>query len=165
MIYKSVLSRTALALLATFVGALPAMAEPAANEYLPVAFRAFGTLGIAHTQGDGAGFIRDMSQPKGADNRGLDWQLDTRLGVQANLKVSDDFEAAAQIVSRYRNDNNFQPEPTWAYLKYSLNDTADIRVGRVGFDAFLSADSRDVGYSFLWVRPPVDYYGNPLLSG
>ena len=160
MIYKSVLSRTALALLATFVGALPAMAEPAANEYLPVAFRAFGTLGIAHTQGDGAGFIRDMSQPKGADNRGLDWQLDTRLGVQANLKVSDDFEAAAQIVSRYRNDNNFQPEPTWAYLKYSLNDTADIRVGRVGFDAFLSADSRDVGYSFLWVRPPVDYYGN-----
>ena len=142
----------------------PAVAEPTANEYLPVAFSGFGTFGVAHTQGDGAGFIRDMAQPKGANNRGLSWELDTRIGVQANLKPAENLEAVAQIVSRYSNENNFKPELTWGFLKYTLNEAIEVRAGRIGFDAFLSADSRDIGYSYLWIRPPSDYYGSLFLS-
>ncbi len=129
-----------------------------------VRFSGFGTLGLAHTQGDGAAFIRDLTQPKGAANRGLSWELDSRLGVQANYKPLNQLEVVAQIVSRYRNENNFDPELTWGFLKYTANETLELRAGRVGFDALLSADSRDIGYSMLWARPPVDYYGHLFFS-
>lgn len=134
----------------------------------PVRFSGFGTLGGLHTQGDGAGFIRDLAQPHGSDNRGISWHQDTRLGIQASYKPIEDLEAVAQVVSRYRWDNNFTPEMTWGFLKYAATDNADLRVGRIGFDAFLSSDSRDVGYAYLWVRPPVEYYGPvlfPYLDG
>jgi hypothetical protein len=32
-------------------------------------------------------------------------------------------------------------------------------LGRLGWDVFQLADTRNVGYSNLWVRPPVDFYG------
>lgn len=142
---------------------LPALAE-ADDIAGRVNFSGFGTLGFTHTQGDGAAFIRDLTQPKGAANRGLSWELDSRLGVQANYKPLNQLEVVAQIVSRYRNENNFDPELTWGFLKYTVNETLELRAGRVGFDALLSADSRDIGYSMLWVRPPVDYYGHLFFS-
>ncbi len=136
----------------------PLHAEGGTPEKL-VTFSGFGTLGAVHNQGDGSAFSRDITQPNGASNRGLFWATDSRIGIQANINLSDDLEGVAQVVSRYRTDNNFQPELTWGFLKYSYNDFIEIRGGRVGYDVFLGADSTDVGYSFLWVRPPVEYFG------
>lgn len=142
------------------LAALPgAAAEPGDS---PIRLSGFGTIGMTHTQGDGAAFIRDITQPKGATNRGVSFELDTRLGVQANYQISDRFEAVAQVVSRYNNENNYWPELTWGFLKYTYDDTLDVRVGRIGYDGYIGADTRDVGYSYLWARPPVEYYGTLL---
>lgn len=131
-------------------------------------FSGFGTVGVVHAAAKGATFIRDITEPKGATNRGLSWETDTRFGFQVNLKASEQLEAVAQVVSHYRWDNNFQPELTWGFLKYSPNDMVDLRVGRIGFDAFMAADTRDVGFSYLWARPPVENYGTmpvPYIDG
>lgn len=131
-------------------------------------FSGFGTIGLVHAQANGATFVRDITEPKGATNRGLSWETDSRVGFQVNLKASEQFEAVAQVVSHYQWDNNFQPELTWGFLKYSPNDMVDLRVGRIGFDALLASDTRDVGFTYLWARPPVEYYGTlpvPYIDG
>ena len=132
-----------------------------AREY--VRFSGFGTLGAVHTRGDGAAFIRDITQPQGADNRGPSWKTDTRFGVQANFKATENVEAVAQIVSRYRWDNDFRPELTWGFIKYAPSDMLEVRAGRVSYDVYLAGDSRDAGFTYLWVRPPTEYYGTGSL--
>ncbi len=124
-----------------------------------VRFSGFGTLGMVHNRGDGSNFVRDISQPKGATNRGVSFDVDSRLGLQINIKPSEHFEGVLQVLSRYRYDNGYRPDVSWAFLKYSPNDTITLRGGRLGYDAYMSADSQSVGYSYLWVRPPVEYYG------
>lgn len=125
-------------------------------------FSGFGSIGFTHADADGATFVRDITQPQGAGNHGLHWEQDTRLGVQGNLQLTDNLEAVAQIVSRYRQENNFDPEVTWGFLKYNHNDWLEVRAGRIGFDVYPGADTRDVGYSYLWVRPPIEYFGTLL---
>jgi hypothetical protein len=39
----------------------------------------------------------------------------------------------------------------------------DLRLGRLGFDAFLLSDYRNVGYAYPWMRPPAEFYG-PLFT-
>ncbi len=117
----------------------------------------FGTLGGVYSSSDQASFIRDKSQPNGARG-GLFWETDSRLGIQARWKPRDDFETMLQVVSKYRYDGSYRPTLTWGFLKYAFTPDVELRAGRLGFDIYLNADSSDVGYSYLWVRPPVEYY-------
>lgn len=138
-------------------------AQENTNETSRINFSGFGTLGASHVRGDGAAIIRDLTQPKGADNRGISWEQNSRLGIQASMSLTENIEATTQIVTRYRSDNDFQPEVTWGFIKYTPSDFLELRAGRIGFDAFLFADSRDVGYSYLWVRPPLEHFGALLI--
>jgi len=124
----------------------------------------FGTLGGPYNFSDQAGFIRDISQPKGTRGDGVGWKIDSRLGLQGTWKPREDFEATLQLVSKYRYDGSYRPEATWAFLKYMIDPNLQARVGRLGADLYLQADSRDVGYAYLWVRPPVDYFGQLFVS-
>ncbi|HJW31843.1 MAG TPA: hypothetical protein VJ505_00620 [Holophagaceae bacterium] len=130
-----------------------------AQETAPAfALRGFGTLGVARSDTDQAEFIRDVSQPKGA-KRSPDLGVDSRVGVQGNYRFNESWEAVAQAVASRRYDASFTPEVTWAFLKWRASDTVDLRAGRLGFDVYPLADTRNVGYSYLWVRPPVEFYG------
>lgn len=120
----------------------------------------FGTLGGPfYSSTDQATFIRDRSQPDGARGHGLALEVDSRLGVQANWRPSEQLEAVVQLVGKYRYDGTYRPQVPWAFVKLALPPDVQIRAGRLGYDAYLLSDSRDVGYSYLWVRPPVDYFG------
>ncbi|HJV88717.1 MAG TPA: hypothetical protein VJ623_00310, partial [Holophagaceae bacterium] len=120
--------------------------------------RGFGTLGAVRSDTDQAEYIRDVSQPKGA-TRSPDLGVDSRLGLQANYRISESWEAVAQAVASRRYDATFTPEITWAFIQWRTTDSVDIRAGRLGFDVYPLADTRNVGYSYLWVRPPVEFYG------
>lgn len=119
----------------------------------------FGTLGAARSSDDTAGFVRDLSQPDGLQER---WGLDTDslLGIQVNLNLGRDFAAVVQAVSRYNPYGTFAPDLTWAFLRYEPSPAWTIRAGRLGTEFYMLADSRMVGYTYLTVRPPVDYYGS-----
>lgn len=135
-----------------------AMAAEAAIDELPVfSLGGFGTLGATRSSSSQAHFLRDASQPDGASEH---WtgKVDSLLGVQANFRLLSTLGAVVQGVSRYRYDKSFRPEITWAYLKYDPNAQVSLRLGRLGTEFFMLADSRLVGYSYLSVRPPVDYF-------
>lgn len=119
----------------------------------------FGTIGGAYNANAEAEFIRDRSQPEGAADGRFDLGLDSRLGVQINWRPNEPLEGVLQLVAKRRYDGTYRPQLSWAFLGYAFDPDIRLRVGRLGYDVYLMSDSRDVGYSYLWVRPPVDYFG------
>lgn len=120
-------------------------------------FSGFGTLGVVQTDSNHAEFSRDQSQQKGAKNQ-LTAKQDSLLGGQAYFKASDTLEFMAQGVSRYGPTGNYRPELMAAFGKISLTPNINARLGRMGVEFYMQADSRFVGYSYLPVRPPVDLF-------
>lgn len=123
----------------------------------PFTVQGFGTLGAVRTSSDEVEFVRDITQPRGV-GRGWDARVDSILGLQANWRISPELEAVVQGLSRYRYDRSFNPEISLAFLKYDPTPSLSLRAGRLGTEFFMMADSRLVGYSFLTVRPPGDYF-------
>lgn len=121
-------------------------------------FGGFGTLGAGISDHDNIQYVRDISQPNGLEKK-IDARLDSRLGLQGSVNVGERFQAVVQAVSKYQYDSTYAPKLTWAFLGWNPMDSLKVRGGRLGFDVFMNADSRDVGYSYLWARPSVDFYG------
>ncbi len=141
-------------------GAAPALSQGAEFDWK---LSGFGTLGAARSDSSQADYLRDLSQPRGV-NDSLDGRLDSRLGLQVQGGFGTNLRGTLQVVSKYGYDGTFKPQITWAFLGWNPTQNLQIRMGRLGFDVFMNADSRDVGYSFLWVRPPVEYYGTLPIS-
>ncbi len=137
--------------------ALAVMQPAAAEEESAFALHGFGTLGATQTSNSEVEFVRDLSQPGGAGNS-LEAKVDSLFGLQASWRVSPELEAVVQAISRYRYDKKFKPEVSWAYVKYDPTPQLSLRAGRLGTEFFMMADSRQVGYSYLTVRPPGDFF-------
>ena len=133
--------------------ASPAMADSDST----FSVNGFGTFGLARTTTDNVEFVRDISQPRGV---GQDWsaKIDSVLGLQAAWHIMPQVEAVVQATSRYRYDKTFTPDISWGFIKYNPMPNLSLRAGRLGTEFFMMADSRWVGYSFLTVRPPGDYF-------
>jgi len=130
----------------------------------PFTISGFGTLGVVHSDNRNVDIVRDLAQNDGVGfTRQTDFGMDSNFGIQINKRINDNLDTALQIVSR-RSANNFQPEITWAYGRYLPSDHLQLRAGRLGFDVYLLADSRNVGYSYQWVRPPIDFFGSLIIS-
>ncbi|GAA5173601.1 hypothetical protein GCM10025771_01270 [Niveibacterium umoris] len=130
----------------------------------PWGLGAFGTLGLAHGSSPDVHVRRDLSQPGTGTNDATSAAVDSRVGVQVNYAPADNVEFVAQALSRYRYDASWRPELTWAFGRYRTDAGVDLRLGRLGFDVFLLADSANVGYSYLAVRPQPNYYGGVTLN-
>lgn len=133
---------------------LPSAFAESSDEFT---LQGFGTLGMARTTTRDVEFVRDLSQPRGISDS---WSLqnDSVIGVQGVWRINPQFEAVVQAMSRYSYNGNFSPELSWAYVKYEPTPNLSLRAGRLGTEFFMMADSRWVGYSFLTVRPPGDYF-------
>lgn len=125
--------------------------------------RGFGTLGIARSSSDQVEVVRDLSQPRGISNQ---WsgRIDSVLGVQANWQLTPEVELVSQVVSRYQYDDSRTPEVMWAFAKWEPDPRLTLRAGRLGADFLMAADSRLVGYSYLPVRPSIDFFGPLFFS-
>lgn len=125
----------------------------------PSAFsiQGFGTLGMARTTSDQLEFVRDLSQPSGIKKH-WDGRSDSVFGLQGTWQIDPRLSAVVQATTKYRYDRTYNPEVAWAYLRYEPMPSTTLRLGRLGTDFFMMADSRWVGYSYLTVRPPGDYF-------
>ncbi|MEO8003726.1 MAG: hypothetical protein ABI771_02390 [Betaproteobacteria bacterium] len=95
---------------------------------------------------------------------GWSGDVDSRIGVQVNARLTSEIEGVVQAVSYYNYAGNYNPELTWAFISYAPDPDLKVRLGRLGRDVYMLSDSRNVGYSYLWARPPVDYFGQLQIS-
>ena len=143
--------------LACLGGVRAAVADEVAGEQR-FAFGGFGTLGLARSDSNAARFVRDQTQPDGIGKH-FSGKLDSLVGVQGAFRAAHDVEFVVQAISRYGSHGDYRPEISWAFAKYNFTPNLTGRVGRMGTEFYLLADSRHVGYSYLTVRPSVDFYG------
>ena len=132
----------------------------------PFRFSGFGTLSRSWDNRDDLAPMRDISQRPHNDYRsGPTWKQDSRIGLQFAYMFSPEVDAVVQIVGRDQVSHEFHHFVELAYLDYRLNDPLRLRVGRIGYDAYLMSDHRNVGYAYAWMRPPVEFYGwTPMYS-
>ncbi|MDP1652790.1 MAG: hypothetical protein Q8L56_08710 [Rhodocyclaceae bacterium] len=126
--------------------------------------RGFGTVGLARSSSEHAEFVRDFSQPTGIKGGQWSGRIDSILGLQANWRATPEFELVGQAVSRLHYDYSHNPELMWAFAKWEPDPRLSLRAGRIGADFMMLADSRLVGYSYLPVRPSVDFFGPLFFS-
>jgi hypothetical protein len=126
--------------------------------------RGFGTVGLARSSSDHAEFVRDLSQPIGIKGGQWSGRIDSVFGLQANWRATPELELVGQAVSRLHYDYSHNPELMWAFAKWEPDPRFALRVGRIGADFMMLADSRLVGYSYLPVRPSVDFFGPLFFS-
>ncbi|MCH8538849.1 MAG: OprO/OprP family phosphate-selective porin, partial [Alkalimonas sp.] len=81
---------------------------------------------------------------------------DTKFGLQFRANLMDGLSATAQVVARGADD--FDASFEWAYLSYELNDHWTLQAGKKRLPLYYYSDFFDVGYAYLWVRPPADNY-------
>ncbi len=122
-----------------------------------MSFKGFGTVGISGSDTERLGFRRDISQNQGVtNNAGFD--IDSRLGLQLDAELNPYWHLGAQWVARSHAGDFIEQNLDWAFLRWSPSLDTDIRVGRLGIDQFLLSDYRNVGYAYLWIRPPHEFY-------
>lgn len=121
-------------------------------------FRGFATAGAVWGGNDQLGFRRDVTQD-GAFEQDMDLATDSLLGLQLDAQVNDKLGGAVQLVIKDRLDDVIEKNVAWAFLRYRFNPDWTLRVGRIGLDVYLLSEYRNVGFSYLWARPPVEFYG------
>lgn len=117
----------------------------------------FGTLGVAMSDEEKVAY----SQPGRLDGvrDGLNLKLDTKLAVQGRYKITDTVTATVQLLSKHRPQKDFTPEVEWAFLRWDASPSLSLRAGRLVSQTFMLSDARDVHYTQLTARPPMDVYG------
>ncbi|MDP2031196.1 MAG: porin [Thiobacillus sp.] len=123
-------------------------------------FSGFGTLGVVHSSEDKADFTSSLFKPNGAGHT-RDWSadVDSLIGAQVTANLTPQLSAILQVISEQNYDNSYRPHVEWANIKYQFTPDFSVRVGRIVLPAFLLSDTRKVGYTYPWVRPPLEVYG------
>jgi hypothetical protein len=112
---------------------------------------------VAHSDYSSADFTGTVSQPNGVGySRSWSPTLDSDLGVQTNLTLTDALSGVVQVLSRDDADGNFKPTIEWANLKYQITSDLALRVGRIVLPTYDLSDIRNVGYALPWVRVPIE---------
>jgi len=125
----------------------------------------FGTLGEVYSDAHDADFVGSPFQPNGAGYSHA-WApgVDSKVGLQLGAQFTDKLSAIVQIVSQHIYDNTWRPQLEWANLNYQLTPDLSIRAGRSVAAPFMLSDTHLVGYTYPWIRPPLELYGELPVS-
>ncbi|OUS30200.1 hypothetical protein A9Q99_06915 [Gammaproteobacteria bacterium 45_16_T64] len=97
-------------------------------------------------------------------NDRVNFRGDSKVGMQFDYKLSEDMDATIQLVARSRDEDVWTADAEWAYVGKRFTDWMKVRVGRLRIPFYLYSESLDVGYSYPWVRPPIDLYTTLVTS-
>jgi len=115
----------------------------------------FATLGLTHSGGDTVSFRNSLLN---TGREGFSFAPDSVLGLQANLRFSDNLDAVGQIIVQDRYDTNVNNFVELAFLRYQINRNWSAKIGRFSTNSYLFTDYRYVGHLLTWARPPVEMY-------
>ena len=141
---------------------LAAEGDPVASMF---SLHGFGTLGEVYSDAHDADFVGSPFQPNGAGYSHT-WSpgVDSKAGLQVGAQFTDRLSAIVQVVSQHIYDNTWRPQLEWANLRYQVTPDFSIRAGRSVAAAFLVSDTSLVGYTYPWIRPPPELYGELPVS-
>jgi len=129
----------------------------AQEAYPDVSFSGFGTLAAVRTDTDAGQYATSVLQPEGA-RRSWDVRPDSLLAGQLTARFTRDLGFVGQLVANRRAQDDFTPHVEWAFLRYAVTPDFAVRGGVMAVPILMLSESRLVGLSFPWVRPPTAVY-------
>src|SRR5690606_22134688 len=121
--------------------------------------RGFGTTAATYVESDGVEYRRHAGQAYGVADGEVDLGTDSIGGLQLNVRLAPTVDMVVQGISRLRADGDWDPHLSQAFVRWSPDESLVLRAGRVGYDIYLLAESRQVGYSYVPLRPTPEFYG------
>ena len=82
---------------------------------------------------------------------------DNILGLQVNADVNSKVSVTGQFVAKAVEDS-YDIYARWAYISYEISQQLTMRMGRMNFPGALYNDVQEVGFSYPWVRNPIEAY-------
>ena len=82
---------------------------------------------------------------------------DNTLGVKIGADINDKVELTVQMLAKGTVDG-YSTNAHWAYIDFELSNQLSLRAGRLNFPGAFYSDVQEVGYSYLWVRNPIEVY-------
>jgi hypothetical protein len=119
----------------------------------------FGTIGLSTNDSDEIQFRVNPEQESSVEEGEFDFGINTVLGLQARQQFSDALSLTAQGVARYKGHASWNTDVDWAYLNYDTPWSLSLRAGKFRFPIFHSSELAYVGYSRLYTRPALIFYG------
>ncbi len=148
---RNTLPLSTLAVLGAFAGGAQAQDGP------QVTISGFGTAALTRTNTDGGEFSR-VNQAAGAA-KDARTGVDSNFGIQATATLSDALSLTAQGLARKSGERDqYGADLNWAFVKYKVNDSFSVRLGRIGMPIYMLSDSVNIGYASTMLRPPTEMY-------
>jgi len=82
---------------------------------------------------------------------------DNILGLQVNADINSKVNVTGQFVAKAVEDS-YDIYARWAYISYEISKQLTMRMGRMNFPGALYNDVQEVGFSYPWVRNPIEAY-------
>jgi len=87
---------------------------------------------------------------------------DTSGGIQFAAAINDSVSLTAQFFSEGSED--FAVVTDWLFVEWQISDEWDIKIGRLRLPFYLYSQYYNVGYTYIWSRPPIEVYNFASLT-
>jgi len=135
--------------LVTCVFLFSALAQSA---FASVEIKGFGTAGLIKS--DAASYYLQEFDTYGSRVR---MDADSLIGLNLSSNLSAGWTVATQLIVNH-GVNGYTPRLDWGFVSYQPMPEIALRAGRFSLATWLFSQQIHVGYSYLWVRPPVEVY-------
>ncbi len=115
----------------------------------------FGSI-VGGTVLSGDGYWARLPEGAGQYQQGLELMSESRLALQANYALAEQWDFVGQFVAR--GHDQFEPKVAWLYGALTLSSDRQLKVGRLRLPVYQYSDVMDVGVTYPWLRVPSDAY-------
>jgi len=122
-------------------------------------FTGFGTLGYAQSDKYSDLILKRTVTQRSQEVEDKGWLVDSRLGLQLRKEWGLNWDLVGQTVAQEKTRSTLGNSIEMAFVRYQAGNHWSFSLGRMALDIFQLSDHRNVGYSYHWVRPPVEFYG------
>lgn len=86
----------------------------------------------------------------------LEFNKQSLYALQASSDLGEGLSVTAQLIGR--GTDGYKPEFEWMYLSYNLTPNLNAKIGRIRTPFYMKSEYLEVGYTYHWIRPPVEAY-------
>ncbi len=125
----------------------------------PLSFGAFGTFGVTYQNAPGLEYRRSVTEATGARTGEVDFETDSMFGLEGTASLNRTVRLFVEGITSLNERGNWDPRLERALIAYTPDESVELRAGRIGFDTYPLAESPEVRYTLLPIRPAPEIFG------
>jgi len=120
-----------------------------------VTIKGFATLGATASSTDDLIYRTAINR---WPEEGTNVLTESLIGLQLNYQVNDKVDVVVQSILENKHYNSLSDYVDLAFVRYQFDRNYSVRIGRMNNNAYILSEYLEVGYSYLWATPPMEFY-------